>query len=107
MTSTTPPPWVEEAITLQDQGRIDDAIDVIFDHFDDLHRDGKFTESDAALAPIDVSRLGEDLLVAVLGITRLAVKHLPSRPAFVAKARAKLHAERPGDVDSIMRGLEE
>lgn len=104
---TTPPAWVEEAIALQDQDRIDDAIDIIFDHFDDLHHNGKFTESDAALAVTDVNRLGEDLLVAVLAITRLAAKHLPSRPAFVAKVRAKIHAEQPDAVDSIMRGLEE
>lgn len=49
MTSPTPPSWVEGALALQGQGRIDDAIDSIFDNFNSLHHGGKFVESDAAL----------------------------------------------------------
>ena len=106
MTQFTPPAWVEEAIELEGQGRRRAALDIILDHFDDLHSDGKFSESDAVLAAIDVNRLDSYLIVGILGITRFAAKHLPSRPDFVAKARAKLHAERPDDVDSLMSGLE-
>lgn len=107
MTQPTPPEWVEDAIVLEQGGRIHTAMDIIFENFDTLHQAGKFAESDAALASIDVDRLGSFLIVAILGITRLAAKHLPSRPAFVARARAKLHAERPDDVDRLLSGLEE
>jgi len=83
----------------------DNAMDTLFDVFDDLHCARKFEQSNALLETVEVDRLNTTLLVGVLSITYQARSHLPSRTAVVQKIEERLTLLAPDRVVSLVKGL--
>jgi hypothetical protein len=81
------------------------AVDILFDLFDDLHLEGRFEESDALLESVDVDRLSTTLLVGVLSITHTARYHLPNRSKVVRKIEDRLTLLAPDRVESLIKNL--
>lgn len=96
---------LDRIYALEASGAIDEALDVLFEHMDDLMRDpseGAYAFLDA----VDVTRLKEDLIVGFLSIT-YPVKHWPSRIRLFERASAHLYkiAGPERDVEQMLRGL--
>lgn len=73
--------FLERAGRLDQHGQIDAALDLIYDSFDALFRQGAMLEADRQLAALDPSSLSADLLIGVLTATLPARSRLPSRAA--------------------------
>ena len=69
------------------------ATEQIVDHPDDLLNTGQFAQCNEVLRQVDVEKLSGPVIVAFLGITRVASGQLPARAEFCNKARTKLTAE--------------
>jgi len=82
--------WLNEIYQLDLDDKTDAAIDVLFDHVDDLLSAGEFDQCDEVLKDLDPNRLSNALIVAVLSITKAAGGHLPSRFHFAERSRASL-----------------
>ena len=96
---------LEVALGLQFSGRTDDALDVIYDVFDDTMLDGGFQQLDAAIKAIDVLRFSTDLLLGILTITRAAKSKLASRAEFFECARQVIQ-DRGELTPRLLIGLE-
>ena len=86
-------------------GDLDAAVDLIFDHFDELLQARKFREVDEALDAVDVNRLDSNLMVALLTITRAAKENLRRREELIRRIETKLRADAPERADKILSGV--
>ena len=84
---------------------LDESVDVIFDHFDELLHSRNFREADKALDAVDVNRLDSSLMVALLTITRAAKYNLRRREELIRRIETKLRADAPDRVDELLSGL--
>ncbi|MFO7561391.1 MAG: hypothetical protein R6X02_02005 [Enhygromyxa sp.] len=100
-----PPPWLASLYELVEQGSIDEAIDLLFDHVNDLLFDDRADECDELLQAIDLDRLDTNLLVSLLSVTLPARAVLPSRPALVERVDRRLTELAPARVDRLLSGL--
>ena len=98
-------PRIEEAIRLETQGFGADALDVLFEAFDDAHREGRFDDSDEALRTLCVDRLSIGLMIGALTVTNAARGRLSHRPFLVKRIRACLTVRCPERVDRLLSGL--
>lgn len=101
---------MSEIFTTNDQildcltkGEIDDAIDILFDTFDDLFMDGEFEKADELLPTIEVEKLDTNLLVALLVITYPAKEKLSNRPAVVERVKERLYEIAPDRARELLR----
>ena len=69
---------------------IDEAIDVLFKHVEELLIAKDFKQCDDFLKEVDLKQLDSNLIVTLLSITRAAKEHLPYRATFLTHARARL-----------------
>ena len=99
------PRWLDEAYSLAQRGELDSAIDVLFREFDELHLAGEFTLSNRTLGLVDIERLGLELSVSVLTITRCAKEKLPSRAEFFERVERFVRANEPLRADRLLVGL--
>jgi len=97
--------WVESSISLERAGQREKALDVLFDHIDDLLLSSKFRECDITISSMPVERLSNAQLLTVLTATAAAKDHLPSRAFFYERTKAVLHS-RSADANSLLSGLE-
>ena len=97
--------WLSETYSLVARHAIDPAVDLVFDHFDELLDCGKFREADEALAAVDVKRLDSNLMVALLTITRAAKDRLRRRADLVRRIEARLIADAPERTKELLAGL--
>ena len=87
------------------KGEIDDAIDVVFDQFDDLLCAGRFSDCALIIRQVDLEQLDSNLCVAFISICSMARDKLPYLKEFGSKARLRL-TQIPGvDVDGCMKGF--
>jgi hypothetical protein len=107
-TKATPPEpedFLDRARRLDQRGRTDAALDIVYDQIDEMLLAGKVGEVDQRLANADTSRYSVDLLLALLTITLAAKPHLPSRAVFFTRADATLRARGEWE-ESLLVGLE-
>lgn len=97
--------WLHEVYILVRSGAVDQAIDVAFQHVDDLLTAHDFVSCDQALRDVDVEQLDVFLIVALLSATLRAAPDLRERPAFVQRARLRLVQLAPDRVDRLLAGL--
>lgn len=95
--------WIEEMYALVAAGETDDAIDVLFDAVDDACLEGRFDDVDVWCESIDVTKLGPDLLVAVLCITHAPKPYLSKRAALFARIHDRLYELVPDEAAELLR----
>lgn len=99
------PVWLDDVYSKVAAGVPDDAIDILFDHIDDLLIEGRFSECEDVLMMIDPKRLDTNLLVAALSITKAAADRLPSRVRFVQRVEHRLTELAPERLEALLGGL--
>ena len=99
------PVWLDEVYSLTARGEIDSAIDVLFDHVDDLLLEGDFSTCNELLIAVDLKRLDTNLLIAILSITLSASEKLPNRTLLVSRVEKRLAELAPERLHSLMDGL--
>lgn len=97
--------YIERIYTLVATGEVDDALDVLIDHFDDLFLAGGWSRCDEDLRLIDLDRLDITLLVGVLAATLCAKAHLPYRATLLPLIRDRLEERDPSRVERLLVGL--
>ncbi|MFH0857608.1 MAG: hypothetical protein V1848_02565 [Candidatus Magasanikbacteria bacterium] len=96
--------WLE---TLYSSTNVDEAIDHIFNQFDDWLKQAGFQIADEALSLLDFEKLNIDLIVAVLSATLPAKARLPNHVQFARTAREVFEkTETPDEVEALLSGLE-
>jgi hypothetical protein len=85
-------------------GDTDETLMYIIRLFDDLML-GNMALVDKILLRVNVDKLNEDLLVALLSFTLMAKDELPSRAGLYDRAKEKLEKDT-GESDLILQGLE-
>jgi hypothetical protein len=76
--------WMQTAVDLDVAGKLHASIDIIFDHVDDLHRQGEFYLVNEILKNIDVENTSMNVLISYLTITLCAKHKLEFRSEFFA-----------------------
>lgn len=97
--------FLDRARRVEDIGRTDSALDVIYNHVDDMLLAGKFLDIDARLASTDCDKYSVDLLLALLTITYAAKSRLPHRSDFFARAEKSIR-DRGALEGGLLYGLE-
>jgi len=97
--------WLSKTYSLVAKLAVDSAVDLVFDHFDDLLHGEKFREADEALAAVDIKRLDSNLMVALLTITHAAKENLRRREDLVRRIEKKLEADAPDRAEQLLAGL--
>ena len=96
---------IERAISLEQKGYLDSALDLIVDALDELFRRGQFAVCDSILIETNVDACSSDILVTILTVTARAKSHLAVRPDFVERTKQAL--DDRGDLRSgVLDGLE-
>jgi len=92
---------------LSREGKLDTALDLVFDHIDDLLLAGHFDEVSRLLDSVAVEQLDPAILVGFLTITSAASAAIQARAAFVVRVRAHLRDRMPREeLESVLQGLE-
>ena len=91
-------PLLAETYHLDQSGRIDAAIDLIFDAVDSLLCAGDFEGCDFLLQRVEVQRLSVDLMIAFLSITLTARDRLRERARFYSRVKHQIESERSVEV---------
>ena len=86
-------------------GPPDTAVDVLFEHVDELLDSGHFDRCNELLKKFDLKQLDTNLIVAVLAITLRAAKLLPYRDTLLERSKERLAVIAPGRVDRLLGGL--
>jgi hypothetical protein len=88
-------------------GKLDAALDLVFDHVDDLLLAGRFPEVNRLLCSVPVGKLDPAILIGFLTITGPARGALDARSAFAVRVRDHLHERMPPEeLARVMLGLE-
>jgi hypothetical protein len=100
------PKWLVEVYEAVAEHRVRPAIDILFEHMDDLFLEGRFQEADKILSLVDVEKLDENLMVGFLTITSAAKDHLNNRDALYRQIEDRLGQKlTPGELNSLLQGL--
>jgi len=67
---------------------IDNFVDEVIDHYDNLFLAGKFCEANSDLENTDIANMNSFQVVAILSATLSAKPHLPARESVVNEAIA-------------------
>lgn len=97
--------WVDDAISLEAEGKKEESLDVIFDNFDELLLAGKFPECDSVLSSIPISLMSNAQLLTVLTATASAKQHLQFRNSFFSRTKQAITL-RGDDAKGLLVGLE-
>jgi hypothetical protein len=90
---------------LDEKGRTDAALDLIYDWVDEMLRNEKMVELDSALTKLSVADLSTDLLLGVLTATLPARNRLPSRSRLFAEIEKAIR-NRGEYEEGLLTGLE-
>jgi hypothetical protein len=96
---------LDGVIRLAQKGRLDTALDLIYDKIDDLFLAGQFEEVDSLLGKIDIRGSSVDILLGFLTATLPAKSRLPSRAPFFHKVEIFLQ-ETGRMEEGLLSGLE-
>lgn len=97
-------PWLKESIDLEKQGDVEQALDVLFNHFDNMLLDGNFAECSDLLAELAVEEFSTNLLLTILTATLPAHYKLPGRMSCYLKV-GEVITSRKEDSLSLLAGL--
>jgi len=89
---------VERVLKAQDTGHTHDALDIVFDEFDDAFIAGEFESVDETLLEIPVEKLKRSVLHSLVVITGWAKDKLHNRNEFLN--RAIEHVAKHNDVNN-------
>jgi hypothetical protein len=103
--STTTFNW-EKLYALQEEGKIDRALDLIFETCYSFDVEPDLQSIDAILTAVDLNRLGEDLVVGFLSAVYSLSDQLSSYQPFLTKVRAWLETRKDRDIDALLKGFE-
>ena len=102
---SSPVSWIDTSVTLYQEWKKEESLDVIFDTIDDMLLGSKFSACDTALSEIQVEDLSNAQLLTVLTATIAAKKHLLNRDHFVSRVEDVLKL-RGADAPRLLAGLE-
>lgn len=93
---------------LQREGKPLAAGDRVFDFFEESFEGGAqdISVCDLAIREVDVTRLSDTVLVAILAVTAPARDYLPSRPGFLNRVRAQLAITNPDEANLVAESYE-
>lgn len=97
--------WLDDVYSLVDQGKSEQAVDLLYEHVDDLLLAEDFKRCDALLQTVDLKRLDSNLMVSLLTMTAPAKAALPYRASLLQRARKALETIAPGRADRLLMGL--
>jgi len=97
--------FLDRARRLDELGRIDSALDVVYNYIDEMLLAGKFSELDDRLSSTECDEYSVDLLLALLTITYAAKRHLPHRQRFYAQVEQSIRAKGEWE-EGLLYGLE-
>lgn len=80
--------WLAEAVNLDSIGKMDGALDIVYNKLDDLLLQGQYTKVDHFLKQLVAANYSPNLLLGILTVTFYASEHLPSRAEFLEKTVA-------------------
>ncbi|MFS8067610.1 MAG: hypothetical protein ACMG6S_14700 [Byssovorax sp.] len=87
-------------------GKLDAALDLVFDYVDHLLGSGGFPEVNGLLTSVPVEKLDPAILVGFLTVTCPAREVLDARAGFVVRVRNRLGEQMtPDELASVMQGL--
>jgi hypothetical protein len=81
---------LENVYALSEQNAFDEALDTIFETFDDAFDSGKFESIDIILSEVDPARLDTHTLIGFLTASYPGKKYLQNRESLISKVRAQL-----------------
>jgi hypothetical protein len=96
---------LKQVAQLEKDGKVDDAIDIVFGWIDDLLLDGQFIEVDEILKSVDTVGVSTDTLLTLLTVTLAASHKLVHRRDFFRKVRRVLN-DRKHNERGLLDGLE-
>lgn len=99
------PMWLNDVYAHVAENAPDPAIDILFDHVNDLLFEDQFTKCNDLLHAVDLKRLDTNLLVALLSITAPARDVLSDREWLVKRIEDRLLELAPDRVEKLMSGL--
>ena len=97
--------FLEPATRLEKHGRVDAALDVLYDRVDDLLKAKQFALVDDLLRQANVTSLSTDMLLGFLTVTLPAKSKLAARDKFFADAEASIKTRGEWE-NSLLAGLE-
>jgi hypothetical protein len=98
------PPWIYAAEELDRNGKRDKALDMLFQHVDELFHKGSFSEVNSILAEVDATKISVTLMLGYLSITYAANSQLSEYPKLLVRVEKELF-ERGEPVDKLLQGL--
>ena len=104
---TAPPElsWLSSTYSLVAKKDVHAAIDLVFEHFDELLYEGRMREADEALAAVDVKRLDTNLMFALLTITHAAKDRLTRRADLLSRVENRLQVVAPERAAELIADL--
>lgn len=96
---------VARARQLEARGHSDQAIDLIYDHFDRMLGDNKFRDCEQLIDQLVAHELSTDLIISVLTATLPWRSQIAARQRFLQRARLVLAARGEAD-GSLLFGLD-
>lgn len=97
--------FLDRAQRLDDQGKSDEALDIVYDEVDRFLRKSSFSQLDALLKKPNTERLSIDILIALLTATYPAKSKLSSRKELFKNAEIAIQNSGE-DPASLLQGLE-
>jgi hypothetical protein len=98
--------FLDRVYELQNQDDLDGGVDYIFSVLNKWLGRGEFELTNATLVEVDENRLGSDLALSFLTITRAARDKLPSRSEYLARAHRRISQLRGDAVaDKLLRHM--
>jgi len=97
--------FVRRSQRLDEQGRTDAALDLIYDSIDERLRNSQFPEIDTILAQLPTNELSTDILLGLLTATLPARRKLDARRTFYCEVENSLK-QRGEYEDGLLTGLE-
>jgi hypothetical protein len=92
--------FLDRARRLEDHSRLNSALDVVYNHVDEMLLAGMFSELDDRIASIECDKYSADLLLAMLTITHAAKSRLPRRKDFYDRVEESIR--RRGELEEGM-----
>ena len=97
--------FISDAQQLVRVGRVEAALDLIYDRIDEMMRQDNLAELDGILPELSVAELSDHILLGVLTATLPIRTRLPSRPGLFGRIEQVLQ-ERGAYEEGLLTGLE-
>ena len=95
-----------ERLDLLSQHSVEEALDIMFEEFDEALISGQFEEVDIYLRDAIVSHYRVETLVGFLSITFVWKNSLKERACFYDRVKVRVEKSYPDRAEKILTGLE-